>query len=109
LELKAQIHELKEEILHRPNDEEVGDNGGFWRIWKFECDDCMIAKKSWPNYVKKTEALFGFFPILVNSLDAINHLSSENIIWPSQMAKAIDFNKKVKLENFWCGNSSSTT
>jgi hypothetical protein len=81
--------------LHQPNDEAIDENDGIWHIWKYECDDCMMAKK---NCVKKTEAFWAIFPILHNSLDAINKLSKENYIWPSQMAKTININRKVKLD-----------
>jgi hypothetical protein len=75
------------------NDGAGHENVPSWRIWKFECHDYLIVKEKWPTYITKTEAIF---PDLSNIVDAISELSEADIhILPSQMANAIDFNKKV--------------
>jgi hypothetical protein len=89
-------------IDEKQNGGAVHENAPCWRIWKFECHDYLIVKEKWPTYITKTEAVF---PILPNIVDAISELSGRDInILPSQMAKAIEFNKKVCV--FICIGSS---
>jgi hypothetical protein len=45
----------------------------------------------WPNYIKKTDALFRNVP---NMVDAIK--SSKDFLWPSQIARMVGINQKVR-------------
>jgi hypothetical protein len=46
----------------------------------------VISTERWPNYINTTESVFHIDGMIL----------SGNILWPSQMGKAIDYSKQVQ-------------